>query len=263
MTRSGNLFTDGEAYELLMGRWSRLVGEEFIDWLDAPKGLKWLDVGCGNGAFTERLISRCAPAEVIAIDPSQEQLAFASTRLGTKLANFQIGDAQTLPFTDGVFDAAVMALVITFVPDPTKAIAEMARVVRPGGWIATYMWDVPNGGLPMAPFYIAMKSLGIAPPILSGAAISQRAALVALWEKAGLKSIDTRVIRIVTSYSDFDDFWNANTVGIGPLGKTLNEMTPSVREKLRIFMREQLVTSADGRVTYEAFANAIKGCKPN
>src|SRR5262249_24499267 len=127
-----NLFGDGEAYELTMGRWSQLVGDKFIDWLDAPRGLRWLDVGCGNGAFTERIISCSAPAEVVAIDPSKEQLAYASTRPGTKLAKFQLGDAQKLPFADGSFDAAVMALVITFIPDPARAVAEMVRVCATG-----------------------------------------------------------------------------------------------------------------------------------
>src|SRR5262249_18173880 len=83
-----NLFTDGEAYELTMGRWS-LLGDKFIDWLDAPKGLRWLDVGCGNGAFTERLISCAAPKEIVAIDPSEQQLAYAKVRPGAKFAKFQ------------------------------------------------------------------------------------------------------------------------------------------------------------------------------
>ena len=135
MGQAEKLFTDGEAYERLMGRWSRLVGETFLDWLDVPNGLRWLDVGCGNGAFTEELIARCAPATVTAIDPSDDQLAYARTRLGAKTANFQVGDAQKLPFGDGSFDVAIMALVISFVPDPDKAAAEMARVVRPGGWV--------------------------------------------------------------------------------------------------------------------------------
>ena len=88
MGQAEKLFTDGEAYERLMGRWSRLVGEAFLDWLDIPKGLRWLDVGCGNGAFTEELIARCAPATVIAIDPSDDQLAYARTRRGVKRQNF-------------------------------------------------------------------------------------------------------------------------------------------------------------------------------
>ena len=147
------LFTDGEAYERMMGRWSRLAGETFLAWLVLPEGLRWLDVGCGNGAFTEEIITRCAPATVMAIDPSNEQLAFARTRPGAKVAKFEMGDAQKLSFGDGTFDVAVMALVLAFLLDPAKAVAEMARVVRPGGWAATYMWDILNSGSPTTPIY--------------------------------------------------------------------------------------------------------------
>ncbi len=262
MNDKTNLFADGEAYERLMGRWSRLVGDQFIDWLDVPKGLRWLDLGCGNGAFTERLISHCAPSEVMAIDPSKEQLAYASVRPGTKLAKFQVGSAEKLPFADGSFDAAVMALVITFVPDPAKAVTEMTRVVRRGGWIATYMWDVLGGGLPIAPIYAAIKSFGLPIPNNPSVAASQRGAMLTYWEKAGLKSIDTSVIRIVTSYANFDDFWKSNVVGVGPVGKTLHDMTPDMREQIRSRVRESLVTNSDGSVTYEAFANAVKGRVP-
>jgi SAM-dependent methyltransferase len=124
MGQADKLFTDGEAYERLMGRWSRLVGETFLDWLDLPNGLQWLDVGCGNGAFTEEFIARGAPDTVTAIDPSDDQLAYARTRLGAKTANFRVGDAQKLPFGNGSFDVAIMVLVISFLPDPDKAAAE-------------------------------------------------------------------------------------------------------------------------------------------
>jgi ubiquinone/menaquinone biosynthesis C-methylase UbiE len=140
MAEAHKLFTDGEAYERMMGRWSRLVGEAFLDWLALPSGLRCLDVGCGNGAFTEVLIARCAPATVSGLDPSEEQIAYARQRPGAKPAEYRVGDALALPFVDGSFDAALMALAIVFVPDPVKAVAEMVRVVRPGGWVATYMW---------------------------------------------------------------------------------------------------------------------------
>ena len=263
MSEAANLFPDGEAYEVLMGRWSRLVGDQFIDWLDAPKGLRWLDVGCGNGAFTERVISRCAPTEVVGIDPSQEQLAYAVARSGTKLAKFQTGDAQNLAFADGSFDVAVMALVLSFLPDPAKAVAEMVRVVRPGGWVATYIWDIPGGGLPHAPFHTAMKSLGISLPIPAGSGNSQRDSMLALWQQSGLKSVDVTVIRIQTTYVDFDEFWNTSTVRVGPLSKAINEMPSSMRERLRSRLREQLPTQSDGTISYEAFANAVKGRRPD
>jgi len=262
MGEAGRLFTDGDAYERMMGRWSRLVGVAFLDWLDAPQRLRWLDVGCGNGAFTEELVARCAPAAVTAIDPSEDQLAFARTRSAAKMAQFQVGDAQELPFGDGSFDVAIMALVISFLQDPAKAVVELARVVRPGGWVATYMWDVPGGGVPVAPISTAVKSMGLASTGPPNPAASLREAMQGLWEKAGLAAIETRVIRIPVTYSSFDDFWNSNSVPVGPQGKLIAGMSPGAREQLRTRLRDQLPAASDGRIVYESFANAVKGRVP-
>ncbi len=245
-----------------MGRWSRLAGEGFLDWLDVPNGLRWLDVGCGNGAFTETLIARCAPAAVTAIDPSEGQLAYARTRPGVKTAEFRVGDAQVLPFDDDRFDAAVMALVISFLPDPPKAVAEMTRVVRPGGRVASYMWDFSGGGTPVHPIFAAAKSMGIDPPVPRSVAFSSRDAMHALWKGAGLASIDTHVIRIPIVYSGFDDFWASNAVPVGTHGTLIHRMSPGAREQLRTRLREQLPIAADGSITYESFANAVRGRVP-
>jgi ubiquinone/menaquinone biosynthesis C-methylase UbiE len=110
---AGQLFSDGEVYERLMGRWSRLVGKEFLAWLDPAKHLQWLDVGCGNGAFTEEIVARCSPAKVVAIDPSDDQLAFARAKPAARVADFRVGDAQALQFPDASFDIAIMALVLS------------------------------------------------------------------------------------------------------------------------------------------------------
>src|SRR5213592_4288965 len=106
----------------MMGVWSRLAGEVFLEWLAPERALRWIDIGCGSGAFTELLIERCAPAEVQGIDPSEGQLAFARTRPAARLAQFRQGDAMALPFPGGRFDAAIMALVIFFVPEPAKGV---------------------------------------------------------------------------------------------------------------------------------------------
>src|SRR5262249_11188999 len=131
MAEGASLFTDGQAYERLMGRWSRAAGEVFLDWLSLPRGLQWLDVGCGTGAFTELVIDRCAPSPISAIVPAEDQIASARNRVAAKRAAFRTGDAQLLPFADREFDVAAMALVISFVPDAAKAVAEMKRVVKP------------------------------------------------------------------------------------------------------------------------------------
>lgn len=120
-------YDDGAGYERYMGSWSRLAGEVFLDWLAPRPGLRWIDIGCGNGAFTELLVQRCAPAEVQGIDPSEAQLAFARARPAARGAAFHQGDAMALPFRQDTFDAAVMALVIFFVPDPARATFRLIR----------------------------------------------------------------------------------------------------------------------------------------
>ena len=262
MSEATNVFTDGEVYERLMGRWSRLVGKTFLDWLDIPKGSHWLDVGCGNGAFTEEIISRTAPAAVVAIDPSMEQIAYATKRAGTEIAKFQLGDAQMLPFDNDKFDVAVMALVISFLTDPAKAVAEMVRVVRPGGCVAAYMWDLPGGGVPTSPIYRAMRSMGITPASVPNPLASELEALKEIWVAAGLESVGLEVIRITVTYSDFDDFWNSNSVPGGPQGKVIHSMPAAAREQLRTRLRQQLSTRADGTIAYESVANAVKGRVP-
>ena len=259
MGEADKLFTDGEAYERLMGRWSRLVGKAFLEWLDVPTNRRWLDVGCGNGAFTEELIARCAPAAVTGVDPSEDQLAYARMRPTAKTADFRVGDAQNLVFGAGTFDVAVMALVISFLPNPDKAVAEMARVVRPGGWVAAYMWDIAGGGVPVHPIYLALESLGMTSARPPNPAVSGRDTMEGMWKKVGLESVGTRVIRIQTTYSDFDEFWGSNAVPVGPQGKLISGMSPSTREQLRAHLRNHLPVTSDGRIVYESFANAVKG----
>jgi SAM-dependent methyltransferase len=258
MNQMSHLFPDGNAYERLMGRWSHIAGGIFLDWLDMPAKLRWLDVGCGNGAFTEALIGRCTPLEVMGVDPSGGQLAFARTRPRAKLAQFRMGDAQALPFGNDRFDVAVMALVLTFLHDPRKAISEMARVVQPGGCVATYMWDVPGGGSPVHPIYVAMESLGVPSPRPPGVAISRRESMQALFAEVGLESIETRVICIPIVHASFDDFWDSNSVPVGLSGKAIHDMSPAARQQLRARLRELLPVASDGRIAYQAFANAVK-----
>ena len=256
-----NAFTDGEAYERLMGRWSREVGIQFLDWLDLPKGLRCVDVGCGNGAFTEVLAARVAPSELAGVDPSKEQIAFAKIREGTRLAQFRVGDAQALPYPDRSFDVAIMALVISFVPDPAKAVAEMVRVVRPSGWVATYMWDVAANRAPHSPCYATMSALGF--PVASRPSnASELNIMRSLWEQTGMKSVETRTFEIPVAYSDFDDFWDSNTALAGPVGKAIEKLSPADRERVRSHLREHLPQDGSGRISYQARANAVKGIVP-
>ena len=161
-------FTDGEAYEKFMGRWSRAAGEVFIDWLSLPPALTWVDVGCGTGAFTELVIERCKPNRISGIDPAADQIAYAKSRPAAAHVSYRTGDAQSLPYGDREFDVAAMALVIPFIPDPAKAVAEMRRVTKPGGCVATYIWDFEGKGFTQQPLRDALQTINGAAPEMPG-----------------------------------------------------------------------------------------------
>jgi SAM-dependent methyltransferase len=252
-------FEDGAAYERYMGKWSQLAGERFLDWLAPAAGLRWLDVGCGNGAFTEMLVERCAPLSVDGIDPSEAQLAYARTRPAARVAHFRQGDAMALPFADDTFDAAVMPLVIFFVPEPAKGVAEMVRVVRNGGTVAAYAWDLlDGGGFPYEALRGEMRELGVPGPLPPSPDASRVDVMQRLWAAAGLEAVDTREIEVQRTFADFDDYWT--TVRGGPsVSARLAAMPADDLALLNARMRTRLPADAAGRITYGARANAIHG----
>ena len=255
-------FDDGASYERMMGVWSRLAGDIFIDWLAPRSGLRWIDIGCGNGAFTELLVDRCAPAEVQGIDPSEGQLAFARTRPAARVAVFSRGDAMALPFAEDRFDAVVMALVIPLVTDPAKAVAEMVRVAAPGATIATYVWDLVGGRSPAELIDAELSALGIVLPRMPSFGASGMDALRDLWTTAGLDAIETREITVQRTFTDFDDFWTANLLN-PRVSLAVAAMPSGDLERLRARALEHLPPDdATGVVTYTATANAIKARMP-
>ena len=261
MTQQPIRFDDGAAYERMMGAWSQLVGQVFLDRLSPAMGQRWIDVGCGNGTFTEQLIQRCAAAEAQGIDPSEAQLAFARTRPGAAGAVFLQGDAMALPFEDDRFDVAVMALVIHFVPDPAKGIRELTRVVRPGGLVAAYVWDGLGGRDPIEPILTEMRALGITPALPPSVHASRMEALHGLWTDAGLEGIETRAITVQRSFNSFDNFWQVTTA-TGVPRPTLELMEADAIAELKKRVRGRLPADGQGRITFGACANAIKGDVP-
>ena len=254
-------FEDGDAYERSMGVWSRLAGEVFLDWLGPSPGLRWVDVGCGSGAFTELIVQRCAPKEAQGIDPSEGQLAFARTRPAARLAEFRHGDAMALPYADDSFDAAVMALVLFFVPEPAKGVAEMVRVVRPGGLVAAYLWDFAAGGFPFEPIQAEMRAMGMAPLLPPSVQTSRIDVLRDLWARAGLIAIESHTITVSRSFASFEEFWTITPAGTA-MRAAIEKMDPTDVEQLRSRVRARLPTDAAGHITYQAVANAIRGRVP-
>src|SRR5262245_46092469 len=139
--RHHDVWGSGEAYERYVGRWSRQVAREFVDWLALPTEGRWLDIGCGTGALTQAILARATPASVAGIGPSDQFIGHAREHIVESRARFRAGSAEILPFADRLFDAVVSGLVLNFVTSPERAVAEMRRVLRPGGTGAVYVWD--------------------------------------------------------------------------------------------------------------------------
>jgi SAM-dependent methyltransferase len=207
-------------------------------------------------------MKRCTPTETQGIDPSEAQLSFARTRPGVQGATFLQGDAMALPFDADRFDTAVMALVIFFVPEPAKGVAEMVRVVRPGGAVAAYAWDMLGGGFPFHPIQGELRAMGLTPQLPPSADASRIDVMRQLWSGAGLDAIETREIMVQRSFTDFEDFWTSSTNTTGAMRATLAGMKAGEVEQLKDRVRARLSASATGPVAYPARANAIKGRVP-
>ena len=257
MVEVRQVFDDSAGYERFMGRWSRAVGEIFLDWIGAAPQLEWLDVGCGTGIFTELVVNRCQPSRVTGVDPAQAQIDLAASKVLDPRVEFRTGDAQALPFADASFDVVSSALVVNFVPDRIKALSEMRRVVRPSGLVAGYVWDFAANASPSAPLRAGLRRVGIEAPEVPGTQDSTDARLRSLLAEAGLRDVAMRVITVTSSYSDFEDFWQAQTPGYNPISKVIAALDPSTREHLRQAVRAELGAVDNRAVEYSARANAF------
>lgn len=259
---SATQFNDGSAYERVMGRWSRLVGRKFLGWAGTPPDLDWLDVGCGNGAFTEEIIRHAAPRSIVGIDPSPGQLDFARGRESAASATFVLGDAENLPVADRSVDVSTMGLVIAFVPNPERALSEMRRVTRPGGVIHTYMWDLVARKSPMAPLQRALREMDLAASSPVSSEVTSQERLEQLWHSAGLVEIESTRIPLEVRFESFADFFGSATLPSGPQADRLRNLTPDQRAELEARLRQTVPEASDGSVSYEAVANAVRGRVP-
>jgi SAM-dependent methyltransferase len=261
MTTEPIRFTDGAGYDRFMGVWSRLAGQDFLGWIAPQPGLRWLDVGCGNGAFTQLIVEQGAPLSLVGIDPSDAQLAFARQQPHLESVEFVNADAMALPFGDAAFDLAVMPLVIFFVPEPAKGVAEMARVVAPGGTVAAYAWDMEGGGFPYRDVTETLSAVGRPTPMPPSPEASRLEVLRDLWATAGLGDLQTNVIAVERTFADFEDFWST-LLGGPSAGQALGAMNKEERSGFRDLLRARLQPAGSGPITLSARAHAIRGTVP-
>lgn len=252
----------GTAYELYMGRWSRLVAREFLDWLAMPPGSRWLDVGCGAGALTQTILEIAAPREITGIDPSEGYIASARTPVDDARVRFQVGEAQALPLETTPYDAVVAGLSLNFVPQPDVGLAQMTRLTRPGGTVAAYVWDYAGQMQMLRCFWEAAGSLdSVARGLDEGKRfpLCRPEPLAALFASAGLQAVEVRAMDVPMLFRDFDDYWSPFMGGEGPAPSYVLALQEPQRQRLQECVRARLPVSADGSISLVARAWAVRG----
>lgn len=255
-------WASGAAYEPYVGRWSRAVARAFLGWLVIPPDRRWLDVGCGTGALSQTVLESAAPMQVTGHDASEEYLAYAREHVRDARVQFRHGDAQALPDASATYDVTVSGLVLNFVPEPERMVAEMARVTRDGGTVAAYVWDYADGMQLMRQFWDAAVALDPGARDLDEGVrfpLCRSEPLAALFRDAGLRAVEVRAIEVPTVFRDFDDYWSPFLGGQGPAPSYTMALSEDHRAALRGHIRANLSSRPDGSIHLTARAWAVRG----
>ena len=264
----GPMFSEGEAYERFMGRWSRALAPLLVMLAGVRDAEAVLDVGSGTGALTAALATAAPSGRIVGIDPAEAYVSFARSRLREApggLVRFEVGDAQRLPFGAGTFDRALALLVLNFVPDPGKALDEMVRVTRSGGTVAAAVWDYGEQMEMLRVFWEEAIRLDPAADARDERhmPLCQKGELGVLWREHGLRDVSEEALTIPMRFASFEDFWSPFLEGQGPAGVYVASLAAGEREHLRRRLRLRLLGGgADHTIVLRARAWAVRGTVP-
>jgi SAM-dependent methyltransferase len=247
----------GDKYDRFMGRYSRELAPRLIEFAGVEQGMAIVDVGCGPGPLTERLVELVGAKSVAAADPSEPFVAAARERAPG--ADVRQAAAEELPWDDDRFDAALSQLVVNFMRDADAGVSEMRRVVQPGGVVAACTWSYADDMQMLRGFWDAARRLDSGAPD-EGSTMRYRSVeeLDELWRRAGLTDVETDHLSVQTSYTGFDDLWEPFTYGVGPAGAYLAKLDSEQREQLRTELFKGL-GEPSGPFTLTATACAVRG----
>jgi len=256
------MFSVGEAYDLFMGRWSRLLAPLLVQFAGVTDGGDVLDVGSGTGSLTAAIAAIAPASRIVGVDRSEPYVALARAHHQTSRVRFEVGDAQQLQFGDASFDVTISALILNFIPDAPKALAEMIRVTRPAGTIAAAVWDYGEGMEMLRIFWDEAVALD-----RSADAKDERhmpfcraGELAALWRALGLENVSETPLTIQTPFSSFENYWAPFLHQQGPAGAYVATLSGRDREQLAKRLRSRLLGAGpDGPITLRARAWAVRG----
>lgn len=259
-----DVWAEGSAYEAYVGRWSRLVAREFLQWLKRPRELRWLDVGCGTGALVEAILAQSGPASVVGIDRSEDFIAHVRSGITDPRVTFRVADAQAAQSERGVFETVVSGLVLNFVSSPERMVSEMMRACRLNGRVALYVWDYAGEMQFMRYFWDVASEIDPAARELDEGVRFPLANSRRLWDlflDVGLNDVQTRAIDVPTHFRDFDDFWTPFLGGQGAAPAYVATLNNEKRDAIREGLRARLPVRRDGSIQLIARALAVRGTR--
>ena len=266
-TQSIFLASDGDGYELQMGRWSRRLAPKFIEFVGIKDADDVLDVGCGTGSLTSTLALNPHIRGLQGVDFSAAYIEHAKHLYKGSRIQFKVGDACALPFGDQEFDHSLSMLVLQFIPQPERAVSEMRRVTRPGGTVAAATWDTRGG-------FVWLRMFWDTAAMLDAAAAERRAKncsrpmtrpgdLARAWQAAGLTDVVQDALTIRMEFASFEDFWAPMEGNDGPFADYVRTLTPDAKLLLRDKVRLAYVDGEpDGPRSYAATSWVVKGKVP-
>ena len=259
-----NAFNDAQAYNGYIGRWSKLIAGEFIDWLHIPTEQSWLDVGAGTGILTQQILQQASPKKIIGIDLSEAYIECAQQDVVDTRVEFKVIDVGVLASASLEFDVAVAGLVLNFVPSPEQTLQSMKQLVKPGGTVAVYVWDYAGRMEIMRQFWDAAINIDPSAVAMDSGKqfpICNPDNLRALFETIQLGNVEIIPIDAQAQFKNFDDYWLPFLGAQGSVSKYLLSLDEDAKHALKAQLRKQLPINNDGTIDLTARAWAIKGMR--
>ena len=259
------MWTGAEAYDQLMGRWSRQLAPTFVDFSGVEDGERILDIGCGTGSLMQSLLEHGKPSEVVGIDQASPYIEYGRQKLTNPKASLREADVQDLPFADDTFDRCLSLLVINFIPNARQATKEMYRVTRPGGVVTAAVWDYGDGMEMLRIMWDTAITLDpdAEPRHERNMPYCRQGELAALWMESGFQSVEEGSLTATVEFSSFDDYWTPFLTGVGPSGSYVSGLSNELQMALRERLRNRLAPNrVDSPIALQVRAWAARGSVP-